>query len=227
LKSFNRPAYWLAVLSLVFCAGVRAESIIFKMGAGSGTIAYGGDNSPLTGSIAMTSVRGTGTPYHAGVDYAVNAMLTFATGEYEETENGELVFSAGGDFRIHGTIAALGIVNPTDLLWGSFLGASFDPTFGRTSLMLGTGTDTKNPDLVAWFFGSETPNFEFSGTMITYSVDAQLASTGQFSTNVKTASIVNVATAVPENSSLSEFIVMLVATASMLAVAKIYRRTTH
>jgi hypothetical protein len=175
----------------------------------------------------MTSVRGDATPYNSGIPYVVDAMLTFETGDYKETSStGDLIFNPGGYFNIFGSIAALGISNAI-LLEGQFLGASFDPTFGRTSLALGTGTDAKHPELVEHFFGSETPAFEFSGTIITPSVNTQLTSTGSFSTYAKTASIVNVAVSVSEGNALVELLFMLAGTGSMLTLAKVYRRRTE
>jgi hypothetical protein len=200
------------------------------MGAPGGSISYAGTSAPLKGTLAMTSVRGDGTPQNSGIPYFVDATLTFETGEYKETSStGDLIFKAGGHFNIFGSISFSPTVTITDalLLKGEFLGASFDPTFGRTSLALGTGTDTKHPELVNWFFGDEAPAFEFSGTIITPSVNSQLTSTNSFSTYAKTASIVNVAVSVSETSALPELLLMLVGMGSTLAVAKAYRRRTE
>jgi hypothetical protein len=209
----------LVALLLCFCVGAQAESIIF-LGAG-GNISYAGGSSKLTGSnIVMDSVFGDGTPFHDGIDYFANATLTFETGELSETTaSGELIFSPGGFFNIIGSISDIGLTNQT-LLSGSFLAASFDPTFQKASLMLGTGSDYKHEQLVSWFFGSATPTFEFSGTIMTPQVS--VGSSG-FSTYALTADVTNVA-AVPEPSSLTELAVMVIATGMTLVLAGVCRR---
>jgi hypothetical protein len=219
----KRGCHWLLALFLCVCFGAQAESIVFI--GGGGTVSYDPTNGKLVGAnIAMDQVIGKHTPLHAGQPYTVDATLAFETGQLEDDNDGELIFAAGGSFTITGIFQAAGITQSRRLLDGQFLGATFSP-LGEVSLVLGTGTDQKDADLVSFFFGSASPAFEFSGDLMTDAVANP--SSGFSNVAVVTADITNQVVPVPEPGALTELALLLVAFAPMALLVKVYRARTN
>jgi hypothetical protein len=198
----------VAVYSLValFCAlPASAAPIIDFIGLNGGTVSYAGGLNPLVGTgIDIDIVFGVDTP--AGTDpngYAVtNGRLDFTTGDVTgyDAGSGTYTFSGNGTFTITGGVAAAGIASGTQLLWGSFIGAEVSAQSG-VRLFIGNGTDSKDPQLVAFFGLAPDSKFAFSGTtkLNNFTVNAD----GSFSGDAFSTDVSN--TVVPEPGSMMLF----------------------
>lgn len=107
--------------------------------------------------IPMVTLEAEGTPANEGEYPLINMTnLQFTTGPYIETVDGVMHFGAGGQLRIYGTLAdndspAI-IAGPSLLLNGVFNSASYEPLLGLWSLFTADGTDSKNQDIVDYFY---------------------------------------------------------------------------
>jgi hypothetical protein len=184
-------------LFLIAGAGiVQADVIIDFSGAGAGgTVSWAGGTSALVGTnIKIGTLSGIGTVdtnvYNVTGNCTAGAgCLNFTTGSYIGTSNGLLVFGPSGSFAVTGSIdfpgTAFDISNGT-LLNGTFMGATFNPNTGTASLVIPSGTDTKNANLLA-FYGITSNQWQFGGTIqgtsVTVNFDTGFSST-TFSTDI-------------------------------------------
>lgn len=218
--------------------GTQAEALsilTFDQTVDGGTIGYAGGAAPATGSnVAYDILVATGTPLNAGTYGCSGCSLNFTTGA--NTVNTSLggglrsyQWAAGGTFTLTGTV-----FNPSDLsiiATGTLLVGSFTSASATTQILtglnndiinfIGQGTDTKNPDLLA-FFGITNDawnysNFEGSGAGVVN------ATTGAYSGPVNEADLINteLTVIVPEPASA----LLLLLGLGSIAAARIRRRS--
>lgn len=171
----------LAALLVLFTAAPTAAvpTITFDTvpdGAG-GTITYDGAGGPAVGQgIVFVNVQGLDTPLNSGaVLSCVSCALAFTTGANQDETPPGWSWAGGGTITLTGTIPAIGINAPTDLLTGSFIETANTPglaSTGPSAIFLAFGFDTKDATLAA-FYGLG-PDFAFANTEIaldTFSAD--------------------------------------------------------
>ena len=175
----------------------------------AGSISYGGGTSALVGSnITVATVSGiNGTPLNNGVTVTcVSCSLNFTTGAntggWNWGSGGTITIVGGVDFN-GGGIGAGDIPTGTTLLTGTFGSATVVGTAGTFKVTIGSFSDTKNRDLLAFFGlsggrfdGNFNISFNATGTCSPIATSCPAFS----STSVLSGDVVN--TAVPEPASL-------------------------
>jgi hypothetical protein len=171
----RRVIAWVALAVLLVQPVVAGAQPILKFddptGPG-GTVSYSG--TPADGivgkNIQFQSILGIDTPKNPGVEIScVGCLLNFQTGAVtQEGVPGGVGFltQPGVAITITGAIPAVGLPAGSNILSGTFTSPSIEAIgegldFG---LFLGSGVDTKNPALAA-FFGLP-PAFQFANTAI-------------------------------------------------------------
>ncbi|HVX68030.1 MAG TPA: hypothetical protein VHA11_15565 [Bryobacteraceae bacterium] len=195
-------------------AALWGEPMIDFSGAGfSGTISSAGLGSSVIGSgVLITSLDGIGVPQNAGNHTVTgtsptgSGVLNFETGTITSvTYNASqyvYTFNGGGAFSITGNVPDAGINGNQTLLSGTFYDGTFTLTqfgSGYLAMFQGSGADTKNPDLLAYFGLPDTP-FRFAGYSIAGSVFGDVGQNGAFYATAMSTDIVN--TAAPEPSAI-------------------------
>ena len=207
---------WLgtaAAVALSVALGTASASAIelnFDQLSDGGTLSYNGTGGPLVGTnIVFQQVTGIGTPLENGtvLTCSPDCTLNFTTGNNTvETATG-YVWAGGGTFTLTGTLfdGATEIASGT-LLTGTFTGTLLSPggsLSGAQFGFLGLGTDSKDPDLLA-FFGLTGYDLSFTNTEIGSSC-IQNSTTLALACNVSEADLINTATPVPEPSTMLLF----------------------
>jgi hypothetical protein len=160
------------VLAALWYAAIpaQASTIIDFTGIPGGTVSWGGGLSALLGSsIPITLVTGSDTPAHnepAGHS-VTSGHLEFQTGglsSFDPTSH-KYTFNGGGYFNIYGGVPDASIGINTLLLSGSLLGGTVGND-GVNFFLGGTGSDTKNQQLVSYFgLNPLSTQFAFSAHM--------------------------------------------------------------
>jgi hypothetical protein len=167
---------------------------------GGGTLSYGGTDGvdPLVGTnILIGTVTGAGTPLESGTSlFCFPACeLDFTTGA-NTLESPVYAWAAGGTFTLTGDLytapggGGTQIVNDGTLISGAWTSPVAGVPALSTIVISGFGSDTKDPDLLA-FFGITNTGFSF--------FDQEFASgfaptgSGSFSGTVTSAAIINTA----------------------------------
>jgi hypothetical protein len=178
-------------------------------GASGGTIAYGGAGGPATGSGITFDIVTVG----ANPDLTcVGCVLNFTTGNNTLDTPFVWTWAGGGSFVNTGTILDPSngnvVVASGVLLSGSFAGpvpaiASVGAGFAIT--LSGSGIDTKNADLLA-YFGLSPNDFIYASTNITGEDCVSIAAGNSFSCGVVEADVTNTQQgAAPEPATLTLF----------------------
>lgn len=121
--------------------------------------------------IPMAFVETEDTPRHEGT-YALSpgTNLTFTSGPYTSTGlDGSLHFGPGGWLRIYGTMLdgmGLPVAGPTLLLNGRFDEAVYEYRENQVRLFSGKGPDSKNEDLIGYFFDRDALGWNFSAQLV-------------------------------------------------------------
>jgi hypothetical protein len=184
----------------------RAEAIAvltFDQTVDGGTIEYSGGGDFVTGTnVAFDLLVATATPLNAGTYGCSGCLLNFTTGA--NTSNTVLVagtrnytWAGGGSFVLTGTV-----FNPADLsviASGTLLTGSFNSAQGLSVVLgtanddiinfIGQGTDTKHPDLLA-FFGID-PDSPFNYSNFEGSGQGTVGAGGSFNGVVDEADLIN------------------------------------
>jgi len=215
-----------AVALLCLVAPAQASTIIDFMGGVGGTVSYGGSGGSLVGSnIAIDTLLGINTPANGGGHDVTAGYLNFQSGtllSYDGSTD-TYTFNGGGSFTITGGVSDAGISSttgglPTVLLSGSFLGATIGPS-GALSLFTGSGTDTKNPNLVAWFGLPADSKFVFGPATTHVDVNGGALDGGAFSGATSSTDVSN--TVVPEPGSMMLF------GSGLVGLSTLVRRRRH
>jgi hypothetical protein len=216
--------------------GTQAEAVAiltFDQLADGGTIAYNGTGGPATGTdVRFDTLVATGTPVNAGNYACIGCLLNYTTGAntMETAPVGgvrQYQWAGGGSFVLTGTV-----VNPVtleEIASGTLLTGTFISATGTTIVIAGAnndtinftgqGTDTKHPDLLA-FFGI-TPGTPFNYSNFEGSGSGVVSSNGGFTGTVDEADLINNEIEAPEPAS---GLLMLLGIAS-IAAAGIRRRS--
>ncbi len=126
--------------------------VSFSDALGGGTMSYSGGGSDLVGAnIPIDTVTGVGTSQNSGNSAVTKGTLNFTTGNLVGFSNDVYTFGAGGTFTITGGVPAASIANGTTLLTGQLSTAAVDVTSSSVYLFTGSGTDTANQALLAYF----------------------------------------------------------------------------
>jgi len=173
-KTFNHMSIIKAsVLTLMLGMGLldpslhpaMAMQLNFNMNAPtSGSVSYGGTGGGLVGTnIDVDNVVGADTPANTNVtSTCLNCMLDFTSGSLSNSggpnpnNNGWWRFSGGGSITITGGVDFQGTTNDislgSTLLSGTF-GSAFVQDLGSPGFRVtfGNFTDTKHPDLLAYY----------------------------------------------------------------------------
>lgn len=141
------------VVGLLSGPALAGPIVSFSANAG-GTISYAGGGSDVVGAnITIDTVTGIGTPQHSGNPgpSVTQGTLNFTTGNLVSFSSGVYTFGAGGTFTITGGVPAASIANGTILLSGQLSTAAVDVSSSSVYLFTGSGSDTPNQALLAYF----------------------------------------------------------------------------
>jgi hypothetical protein len=188
-----------------------------------GTLSWDGPHTAFTGSnIIFDQVTGTDTPQHDGSTlHFTNGSLDFELGDYtgKTTSGSQIIatFGSGGSFTLSGDY---GGTSYPDIVKGSWDGATvtYNENTGDLSI-IGSGFDTKTPDLLAYFGLDSDADFTFSNSELSAKVDYINTDTGELQATVTESDLTN-KMSVPEPAALGLFGLALV----MLGVALRYRQ---
>jgi hypothetical protein len=139
-----------------------------------GTLAWNGPGSDFTGTdIKFDSVTGTDTPAHSGARLSGKGLLNFTLGNYiDSTTSGNTTtahFGSGGYFTLSGSVGNFSSNKVVDGHW-SHTDVSYD-TGTHTLNLAGSGFDTKDPQLLAYFGIDPDADFIFANTVISGTIN--------------------------------------------------------
>lgn len=204
-----RMALVAGSLALAVAAPAHAVTLTFdQSGPSGGTLAYGGEGGPLTGSgIGFDEITAGGVTL-----VCVDCTLSFVTGA-NTSEGPVYIWDGGGSFVLTGSAVDPGgdgvlgggddvVVAPvgTTLLAGQFQGPVVGAPGGGGIIISGSGLDTKNFDLLIYLGLDPNQGFIFQNTEIASS-GFNPGGNGGFNVTVTEADITN--TPVPEPGTLS------------------------
>ena len=158
----------VALATLLLSARAEAAAIVFDQVINTGIVEY--DASPggkLVGTdIRFGSITGVDTD-NDGTLVCTGCLLNFETGALLSENVGaggtEYVFDGGGFLTLTGDFGT----GNTTILSGSWNAPVRVDIIGTTAmLMVGSGTDTKDPDLLDIFFNTPPTNFDFVNSQI-------------------------------------------------------------
>jgi hypothetical protein len=214
-KSWKKAALALAATVGLLAASSPSEAIEFitfdQNASTGGTLSYDGAGGALIGTnIPFDFVFGVlGFVPNPGSMLCVDAsqlndpcLLDFETGPLVSDSANLLRWGANpNDDAIvlsGGLLSGATFISPTDLLFGSIQGASLEFQFGTRWEAGVSGNDTKDEDLIAFFFAPSAPtDFTYlNSELVLTGIGGSGSASGGFSVDVQQADIVN--TAVPE-----------------------------
>jgi len=147
---------------------------------GGGSVSYAGGPAPLVGvGIHIGQVSGFFTPSNNFVTApVVGGLLQFTTGNFQNFNSGIYTFGSGGGLTITGasagclTVGGCGGNTPNTvsgplLLNAPIINGTYNTASGTFKITLLTGSDTKDPALLAFFGLPPTTQFSFTGTIST------------------------------------------------------------
>ena len=197
-------AVGLWAMGLLVAPAAMAVSLDFNIGAPTvGTVSYAGDSAALIGTgIEVDNVVGLSTPANSNVTgFCLSCALNFNTGALisvggpppSGSNNGWWSFGSGGSVTITGGVDFQGTT--TDIALGStLLTGSFNSAFVQDlgtqgfKVTFGTFSDTKHPDLLAYYGLTTGTPFQGAFTLLFASpnpgVGGAFTSTSIFSSNV-------------------------------------------
>ncbi len=162
------PAVGLFLVALAGTAMAANPVIDFSSAAGGGTVSYaGGPADPVIGSnIVIDTVFGQNTPANSTIHGVTQGVLNFTSGPFVSFSNNVYTFGAGGaaSFTVTGAVPDAGIAG-TMLLTGQLEKVTVDVSQNTVFLFTGSGTDTKDPALVA-YFGLTGDSFAFGPAVV-------------------------------------------------------------
>jgi|CXWL01.1.fsa_nt_gi hypothetical protein len=192
----------LWAMGLLVAPAAMAVSLDFNIGAPTvGTVSYAGGSAALIGTgIEVDNVVGLSTPANSNVlGVCLSCALNFNTGALISaggpggSNNGWWSFGSGGSVTITGGVDLQGTT--TDIALGStLLTGSFNSAFVQDlgtqgfKVTFGTFSDTKHPDLLAYYGLATGTPFQGAFTLLFESpnpgVGGAFTSTSIFSGNV-------------------------------------------
>jgi hypothetical protein len=197
----------MATVITLSASPANAIPIIFDQagGASGGNLSYDGAGGPAVGTgIVFDTVSYDGT-----ILTCVGCVLNFTTGANTIESPAFWTWAGGGSFVITGTIIDPNngnvVVASGNLLVGSFSGPNPALAFlgtGSVITLNGSGTDTKNADLLAYLGLTQNP-FTYASTNITATNCTVNAANG-FNCAVDNADVTNNQVA-PEPATLTLF----------------------
>ncbi len=169
-----RKTTFYMMLAIMGWAGIAgAGSIDFTIlpvsGSPSPSIAYAGGAAPLIGTdLSTVSVLSEGTPANDGGSLAVQAEMSFSTGNLTSTTADSWIFAGGGSFAIIGTVSGV-VGTPATLFSGQFVGDTTVLDLGSNNYkVIGAAiTGELNPTLAA-YFGLPYPDTYMSGVSLLF-----------------------------------------------------------
>lgn len=157
----------VVVAGLLLATGAQAASLVFDQVNNAGTVSYDGTpTGALVGTnIVFESITGFNTDNDGTIDCA-GCLLNFTTGSLLSVANDEYIFDGGGTITVTGGSNDAGI-GATTLLSGTWTAPVKVDLQGSTILlMVGSGQDTKDPELINFFFNTPPQNFMFVNSQI-------------------------------------------------------------
>ena len=151
-------------------AGTIDFTILPVTGSPGPSIAYAGSAAPLTGTnLSTVSVLSEGTPANNGGSAAVQAELSFSTGNLTLTTADSWTFAGGGSFAISGTVS--GVIGTTATLFsGQFAGDTTVSDLGSGSFkVLGAAITGKLNSNLAAYFGLPVSDTYLAGVSLLFS----------------------------------------------------------
>ena len=199
----------IAAIATLSASPANADVIITfdNSGEAGGNVSYGGAGGPAVGtSIGFDIVTVGATELTC-----VGCVLNFTTGNNTLDTPFVWTWAGGGSFVITGTIIDPNngnvVVASGTLLSGTFSGpvpAIASVGAGLAITLSGSGTDSKNADLLA-YFGLTTNEFIYASTNITGENCVSIAAGNSFSCGVSEADVTNTQQPAPEPATLTLF----------------------
>jgi hypothetical protein len=182
----------VTALALAPPAQALPIDIDFSGTGGAGTIMYAGTGGALVGAnISILNSSGNNTPSNDGVHAVTGGVLSFTTGSLMTFANGVYTFAGPGTITLTGGIADAGLAGGSTVLLGSFSIATAQLQPGGTLAfgLFGSGPDSKNADLVAYFGLPGTSDYWFWNGQATGSISSGAANGGAFSVAINSTDI--------------------------------------
>jgi hypothetical protein len=157
----------VAVAGLLMSATAQGQALVFDQVSNSGTLSYNGlPNGVLSGSsIAFDTITGIGTDNDITIDCA-DCVLNFDTGPLISVVNQEYLFGGGGFLALSGGSIDAGL-DPRGLVVGTWdAPVKVDIVNDSILLMVGSGEDTKDEELIDFFFNTPPTGFTFVNSQI-------------------------------------------------------------
>lgn len=153
----------VVAVGILTAAASEGATITFDQGdADEGTVSYDGTaGGILIGTdILFTSIVGTGTDNDTTID-CDGCFLNFNSGALISVVGNVYTFAGGGFFDVIGGSILGGIAAGSTLVDGEFDGPVVVTVTSISLTMITSGTDTKDPELLDFFFATPPGAFSF------------------------------------------------------------------